>query len=217
MAIPTISSPTASLSAAWARASNKKWLYVLGGIVVLIAIGGIIEHFNPTEKAKPPAASVTAPTPTPTPVTVSPAEKLSQAKPLATGLSSKEDLIKAADLLKTIPSESPEHKEAQPILKFAEERIAKLNAEDAIIGPSPDVNPLTGTVRPVDKYLQNVLNDYSDSEYVAWSPVIRTQQKDGPYWVVKLRLRAKNAFGAKILKDAIFFIRHNQVIKVEGL
>jgi hypothetical protein len=38
-----------------------------------------------------------------------------------------------------------------------------------------------------------------------------------PYWGVRLKLRAKNAFGAYILRDTYYFMRNNKVVKSEGL
>lgn len=69
----------------------------------------------------------------------------------------------------------------------------------------------------VRKYLRQVLNDYNSSEFVEWSGVGKTTVKNEPYWVIKLRLRAKNAFGAYILKTVIFYIRNDQVVFAEGL
>ncbi|HEX7957831.1 MAG TPA: hypothetical protein VF508_12850, partial [Pyrinomonadaceae bacterium] len=65
--------------------------------------------------------------------------------------------------------------------------------------------------------LKEVLNDYDSAEYLEWSRVARTYVKGEPFWVVKLKLRAPNAFGAKIIKTPIFFIRRDTVVRVEGL
>lgn len=66
-------------------------------------------------------------------------------------------------------------------------------------------------------YLRDNLNDYDSSEFVEWSPVAKLEVKGEPYWVVRLKLRAKNAFGGYVLKNTFYFIRQNKVVSAEGL
>lgn len=70
---------------------------------------------------------------------------------------------------------------------------------------------------PVVEYLKNNLNDYDSSEFVEWSPVAKLEVKGEPFWVVRLKLRAENAFDGYILKNAFYFIRQNKVVAAEGL
>jgi len=37
------------------------------------------------------------------------------------------------------------------------------------------------------------------------------------FWAVRLKLRGKNAFGAKILKNMLFYIRNNEVVATQDL
>ena len=48
-----------------------------------------------------------------------------------------------------------------------------------------------------------------DSEYVDWSEVFYTDRP--PSWCVRVKFRAKNGFGAKILATKLFFIRDGRV------
>jgi hypothetical protein len=59
--------------------------------------------------------------------------------------------------------------------------------------------------------------DYDSSEFVEWAPVTKLEVKGEPFWVVRLKLRAKNAFGGQVLKNTFYFIRQNRVITAEGL
>jgi hypothetical protein len=96
------------------------------------------------------------------------------------------------------------------------DRVIRLAAERLLLGDKPQ-SGYNGKVSEVDQYLSKTLNDYDDSEYVEWTPVKKIEIKGEPYWAVGLKLRAKNAFGAKILKDVVFLIRQGQVVKTMGL
>lgn len=85
------------------------------------------------------------------------------------------------------------------------------------MGPKPKNSEWDGRVDAVVKYLRRNLNDYDSSEFVEWSPVTKLKVKGEPFWVVRLKLRAKNAFGGYILKDTFYFIRQNEVVAAEGL
>jgi hypothetical protein len=85
------------------------------------------------------------------------------------------------------------------------------------IGKKPKQSSLDSSVPVADQYLRNNLNDYESVEFLGWSRVTPSKIEGQNVWSVKLRLRAKNAFGAKILKDVEFFIFNDAVISVTGL
>jgi ribosomal protein L40E len=180
--------------------------------VVALAVGIALDEAGQRAKNKNAAATTASPSPTPP---LSSPEALTRAKQLVGG--DKDSMAEAIKLLQSIPKEAKEYKEAQPILKRTTEQLSRIMAEEYILGPKPENSAYDGSVRAVDKYLERVLNDYDDSEYLEWSPVTKVTLKGEPYWAVRLKLRAKNAFGAKIVKDVIFFIRQNQVVRAEGL
>lgn len=119
--------------------------------------------------------------------------------------------------MRTIPKEAKECKEAKPLLDKTAKRWARFAAEELVLGRKPENSGWNGKVACVDRYLKSTLNDYDSSEYLEWSPVTRVELKGEPYWAVKLKLRAKNAFGAFFVKDAAFFIRQNEVVRAVGL
>ena len=127
------------------------------------------------------------------------------------------DLTIINDHLKAIPADAREAKQAKAIRTKVETQLSKINRDKTILGPKPDDSGWKGKVRCVDQYLKANLNDYDSSEYLEWSPVTRVEIKGEPYWAVRLKLRATNGFGAKILKEPIFLIRQNAVVRVEGL
>jgi hypothetical protein len=89
--------------------------------------------------------------------------------------------------------------------------------DTSTLGPKPVQLSFNGKVICVDRYLRRTLNNYDDAEYVEWSPVSEVRYEGQPYWGVRLKLRARNAFGGKILKNTYYYIRHNEVIHAEGL
>ena len=140
---------------------------------------------------------------------MSSAEKLVRATALSSKGVSEESLIQAAEFLESIPKEDKESKQAQQILTSVRKRIAAFIAVRVVLGPDLKKSSWDGSVRCVDEYLRKTLNDYHDSE---WSPVTKLYVKKEPFWVVRLKIRVRNAFGAKIVKDAFFFI--TQIIRM---
>lgn len=159
------------------------------------------------------------PTPSPTPITDFAELKVKTEKELIRD----DDIpdIKALEQLigwlEAIPKSSPSYKEAQGVLKRAKVKLELWKTEVDLLGPRPENSKFDGSVDVVDKYLKAVLNDYHNSEYVSWSPVAKVKEKGKPYWMVRLRLRAKNGFGALILRDTYYYIQQGQVVKTVGL
>ena len=85
------------------------------------------------------------------------------------------------------------------------------------IGKKPEQNSMEGLVPAVDQYLRNNLNDYESAEFLEWSRITPTKLEGRSVWGVRLRLRAMNAFGGKILKDVDFYILNDRVVSVSGL
>ena len=98
-----------------------------------------------------------------------------------------------------------------------EENQAALARQYPGIGQKPEQSGFDGSVPIVDRYLRDTLNDYESAEYLEWSPVTPTNINGEWFWTVRLKLRAKNPFGAKILKEAYFVIRNDRVVSVTGL
>jgi hypothetical protein len=214
------------------KSDNKTILYIIVGVLSLSALLCVtaIFTYRPTPIVAPKQIASASPTATPTPPPTE-AEKFADAKGRVQKFSSPHQIQEGLDYLKQIPKGAAEFKEAQQLLRagekiyreaLAEEKKVEQErktqeAEAAIIGTQPTLRAWDGGVDCVDKYLKNVLNDYDSSEYVEWSPVTKIKVKGQPYWAVRLRLRATNAFGGKIMKDTYYFIRHDRVVYSEGL
>jgi hypothetical protein len=210
---------------------TKKWWTVIGVFVVawVIVAAALVAYrakhplqFVAAIPATPSPTPVSTPSPTPTPLTS--AEHLAKANAYSPDLGDSSEVSKASEHLRSIPASAREYKEAQKLLKQFERRAVQIKrendkaaADSALLGPKPENSAWNGTVRCVDKYLKATLNDYDSAEYVEWSPVVRMDLKGQPYWAVRLKLRATNAFGGKILKEAVFFIRNDQVVEAVGL
>jgi hypothetical protein len=119
--------------------------------------------------------------------------------------------------LRQIPKDAKEYAAAQGLIKKLIDKSARMTAEILVLGPKPKNSEWDGRVDPVVEYLKNNLNDYDSSEFVEWSPVTKLEVKGEPFWVVRLKLRAKNAFGGYVLKNTFYFIRQNKVVTAEGL
>jgi hypothetical protein len=119
--------------------------------------------------------------------------------------------------LRAIPKESKDYKEAQALNKKLIDKSSRIAAELLVLGPKPESSEYDGRVDAVVNYLKANMNDYDNSEWLEWSPVAKIDLKGEPYWAVRLKLRGTNAFGGKILKNVVFFIRNNQVVSTTGL
>ncbi len=104
--------------------------------------------------------------------------------------------------------------EAEKKAKADAAEQAALAAEEMVRGRKPKESEWDGITPEANTYLKNNLNDYGSMELVNCSPV-------APYgtdaWAQRVRIRAKNGFGAKILRDVYFVIRDGQVVSVSGL
>jgi hypothetical protein len=84
--------------------------------------------------------------------------------------------------------------------------------EDALLGLKPEQST-NGKVPIVMKWFQENLHDPYSMRIVRWSKVEKQTFPNEPYWVVRVRLRAKNSFGAYVLNEYSFFIRHNKIVR----
>jgi hypothetical protein len=204
-------------------------LGVVLGLFGLCGLFGLIGRLNknstnlnlgnsnkPTSTAEPSAAS----TPTPR---LTFAELEQRSEPL---LALQKEEFAEEDLrdfdaviqpLREIPKEAKEYRQAQALMTKLINKAARITAEMLVLGPKPKNSEWDGRVDAVVDYLRNNLNDYDSSEFVEWSPVTKLEVKGEPFWVVRLKLRAKNAFGGYLLKNTFYFIRQNKVVTAEGL
>jgi hypothetical protein len=226
-------SPPASTPAP-KKSNNSLWitLGILFGVFGLCGLCGIIGNLNNKNSNNEVALKsnssnnaeniqpVASPTPTPKPTFA----ELQQRSDSLLKLNKNEyvqDDLKDFDAvmqpLREIPKDAKEYKQAQALNKKLIDKSARIGAEILVLGPKPKSSEWDGRVDPVVKYLKRNLNDYDSSEFVEWSPVTKVEVKGEPFWVVRLKLRAKNAFGGFILRDTYYFIRQNEVVAAEGL
>ena len=84
--------------------------------------------------------------------------------------------------------------------------------EDALLGNKPP-QQTNGKVQIVMDWFQENLHDPYSMRIVRWSKVEKELVAREPYWVVRVRVRAKNTFGAYVLSDYVFFIRKNKIVR----
>lgn len=224
-------STPSNLNAPPKKKSSLIGLWIALGIIGLCGLCGLIGAIRNINKKEISSSStvntqtnsnvnVVLATPAPPPTF---AELKSKSQPLlnmGNGEHSKEDLKAFDDVMKPlreISKEAKEYKEAQILLKQLINKSSVIGAEILVLGEKPENSPWDGSVRPAEKYLKEVLNDYDSSEYLGWSQVSKIYIGKEPYWGTKVKLRAKNAFGAFIVKEIVFLIRNGQVVKAEGL
>jgi LysM repeat protein len=92
-----------------------------------------------------------------------------------------------------------------------EAAVRMRQSADVLRGPKPTQLP-NGTVPLVLKWFQASLHDPYSARYVHWSKLEKYYWASEPCWIVSVRIRAKNAFGAYVLSDNTFYIRQNRVI-----
>jgi hypothetical protein len=224
--------PFAQAPPAQPRRSETKTAWLTLGVIVVVfgacGICGIIGKLSDrsanratgNSNSPPNPTTVASPSATPKPTF---AELQRRAESLLTLQKEEyvEDDLKSYDAaigpLKEIPKEAKEYSAAQSLIKKLTERAARVTAEILVLGPKPTNSTYDGRVDPVVEYLKDNLNDYDSSEFVEWSPVTKIEVKGEPFWVVRLKLRAKNAFGGYILKNTFYFIRQNKVVSAAGL
>lgn len=119
--------------------------------------------------------------------------------------------------LTEIPAGSTDYKIARSLHKKLIEKVSMIGAERLVMGPKPIQIGSGGGVSEVREYLRAVLNDYDGSEFAEWYPVSMVYIGKEPYWGVGLRRRARNGFGALVLRYTYYYIRNNQVVKSKGL
>jgi hypothetical protein len=103
---------------------------------------------------------------------------------------------------------------AQAVTEAREQQINQARDReraDELIGPKP-AQSANGTIPIVIKWFNDNLHDPYSARYVSWTKVRKGIYQGEPYWVVGVRLRAKNAFNAYRLSDYIFYIRRNRVV-----
>lgn len=78
-------------------------------------------------------------------------------------------------------------------------------------GPKPETGILDGECPIIDKFLKSVANDYNSVEVVDCTSVYEWRDNA---WAQRVRFRAKNGFGAKVINDWVFIMRNGSVIDV---
>lgn len=104
-------------------------------------------------------------------------------------------------------------KTIQPHMEIIREREAKRERDRIARGREPMISAWSGSCVACEDYLKPRLNDPDSYEHVGtYKP-----RPQGPHWVVTMKFREKNAFGAKILRMATFSLQDDKVIDVEDL
>jgi hypothetical protein len=205
---------------------TKKHLLTIGGGILFVAILMTFGNKTSDKTAVSSNIAAVASTPIPTATPIPPPTFYDLKAKAESLLALNQNEYEKADLqqfddammpLRAIPKEDKNYKQAQALNKKLIDKVAPIAAEILVLGDKPVNSPYDGRVDAVVEYLKANLNDYDDSEWLEWSPVVKMKVKNEPFWAVRLKLRAKNAFGGKILKDVVFFIRNNQVVSTTGL
>lgn len=178
-------------------------------LIILLAVLGVVSlPFQKPDDAQTIDTTISANQPLPaSPPVWTDSQRLQKARELIK-TADPQQLQLALGLLKSIPKTAKEYREGEKLITD----LGRIVLEREVLGQ----RPISGKAE-VSEYLSQVINDYGSSEFVQWSEVEKVYLKKEPYWSVKLRIRAKNAFGAYTVKDAVFYIRQGQVVKAQGL
>lgn len=108
------------------------------------------------------------------------------------------------------------------MISDADNQVAMTLLESKQPTKTPAVGPIpsqlaNGLVPAVVRYLNENLNDPYSMKLLKWSKLRIVYKYNQPFWYVTLRLRAKNGFGAYILKEAGFYLRNNKVVFTDNM
>ena len=149
-------------------------------------------------------------------------ERFAKAKHLyANGLVRESGLVDAA---RSVSGERERVASTRKLIADADNQIRLASLENnertsrlsSVVGPRPP-QLANGQVPAVIRYLNDSLNDPYSMKLLNWSKLSIVYRRDQPFWYVTLRLRAKNGFGAYILREAGFYLRNNKVVFTDNL
>lgn len=193
-------------------------------VLLLTVVVFVLSGCDGPDSGKRSSIKVEHPMPTPMPTpTLTFAELTERSERFLQQPKEKYEDLNVADIervmvgLKEVDAKSKDRKKAEALHKKLNALVVTIATERMVLGEKPQNSEWDGSVLAVKEYLQNNLNDYSSSEFVEWSTVTKIYVGKEPYWAVRLKLRAKNAFGALILRDTYYFMRKNTVIFSKGL
>jgi LysM repeat protein len=119
---------------------------------------------------------------------------------------------KVAEVRQEITAADEQIKQAETAARQQQIKEARdRERADELIGLKP-AQSANGAIPAVIKWFQDHLHDPYSARYVHWSKVVKGLHQGEPFWIVAVRIRAKNAFNAYRLSDYIFYIRHNRVV-----
>lgn len=87
----------------------------------------------------------------------------------------------------------------------------KLADEDAQRGPRPTTSPWSGACNACEDHVKPSMHDPSSFQHVATSAA----SQEGPFWVVTMSFRGKNAYGALVVNTKKFWIQRGRVVKTD--
>jgi hypothetical protein len=104
--------------------------------------------------------------------------------------------------------------DAQVAMELLESKQQKKRPTSA--GPVP-TQLANGQIPVVVRYLNDNLHDPYSMKLLKWSKPRIVYKYDQPFWYVTLRMRAKNGFGAYILREVGFYLKNNKVVFTDNL
>ena len=84
---------------------------------------------------------------------------------------------------------------------------------DAVRGAYPEPSSWDGVTKPARSWFNTNLNDPKSMKVIDVTEVIKLEDS----WGQRVRFRAKNAFGAYVINEYFFQIRHGQLVAVVPL
>jgi hypothetical protein len=106
----------------------------------------------------------------------------------------------AAEKRRQEREQARQQREAQRQAAAAAEQAAQAERQKRIDERVKN-NSWDGAVPAVVDYLKNTLNDFNSAEWMEWGQTVKT---DSGGYMVRLKYRAKNAFGGLIIKHQVF-------------
>jgi hypothetical protein len=172
--------------------------------------GGSAQQIDPSPPVAEGAADQPAPSPPPPEPEAHAADQATAApRPVKLTPAQRKAVAEREEKRKAEVAEREEKRRAERAAKKAEKeervRQAKAAAEElvrAYCGPEPERSAWDGTYEGVERYFKKIANDPDSVDFAGCTPMVLK----GPpkCWVTVCNVRAKNGFGAKILRALAF-------------
>lgn len=105
---------------------------------------------------------------------------------------------------------------AEPRPSDSGAQTQRAGSREEVLGPRPENNGWNGAVQEVADYIKSHAHDPDSIEWDRWTEPHGVRRAGEVYWGIRVIYRGKNALGALVRQDQMFYMRHGRVVLAEG-